>query len=66
MPAASQERTYKVVLNPQEDYSLWPLDDENPPGWRDAGKNGTKADCLTYIEEVWTKLSPLKGAATGK
>ncbi|MEA2999692.1 MAG: MbtH protein [Sphingomonadales bacterium] len=32
---------------------------ENPPGWRDAGKSGPKAECLAYIEEVWTDMRPL-------
>ena len=43
---------YKVVLNHKEQYSIWPVDRENPLGWRDAGKSGTKAECLAYIKEV--------------
>jgi MbtH protein len=35
------------------------LDRDNPRGWRDAGKTGTKAECLAYIEEVWTDMRPL-------
>ncbi len=50
---------YKVVLNQEEQYSIWPADRDNPPGWRDAGKDGTKAECLAYIEEVWTDMRPL-------
>jgi MbtH protein len=50
---------YKVVLNHEEQYSIWPADRENPAGWRDAGKVGTKAECLAYIEEVWTDMRPL-------
>lgn len=51
--------TYKVVLNHEEQYSIWPADRDNPLGWRDAGKSGPKADCLAYIEEVWTDMRPL-------
>jgi MbtH-like protein len=29
---------YKVVLNHEEQYSIWPADHENPLGWRDVGK----------------------------
>jgi uncharacterized protein YbdZ (MbtH family) len=50
---------YKVVVNHEEQYSLWPADRENPLGWRDAGKSGSKADCLAYVEEVWTDMRPL-------
>ena len=50
---------YKVVVNHEEQYSIWPAQRENPSGWRDAGKSGTKADCLAYIKEVWTDMRPL-------
>jgi len=51
--------TYKVVLNHEEQYSIWPADRENALGWHDAGKAGTKEECLAYIEEVWTDMRPL-------
>lgn len=51
--------TYKVVLNHEEQYSIWPAGRENALGWTDAGKSGTKAECLAYIEEVWTDMRPL-------
>ena len=50
---------YKVVLNHEEQYSIWPADRENPLGWLDAGKSGTKQECLDYIGEVWTDMRPL-------
>jgi MbtH protein len=50
---------YKVVVNHEEQYSIWPADRDNPLGWRDAGKRGTKAECLAYIKEVWTDMRPL-------
>jgi MbtH protein len=50
---------YKVVVNHEEQYSIWPADRENPRGWIDAGKNGLKAECLAYIKEVWTDMRPL-------
>jgi MbtH protein len=51
--------TYRVVTNHEEQYSIWPADRENPPGWRDGGKTGTKAECLGYINDVWTDMRPL-------
>jgi MbtH protein len=50
---------YKVVVNHEEQYSIWLADQENPLGWNDAGQQGTKAECLTYIQEVWTDMRPL-------
>jgi MbtH protein len=50
---------YKVVVNHEEQYSIWPVHKENPLGWRDAGKSGVKAECLSYIDEVWTDMRPL-------
>jgi MbtH protein len=50
---------YKVVLNHEEQYSIWPADRENPLGWRDAGKSGPKQECLEYIKTVWTDMRPL-------
>lgn len=50
---------YKVVVNSEEQYSIWPVDQENPSGWREAGKSGSKAECLAYIKEVWTDMRPL-------
>ena len=50
---------YKVVLNHEEQYSIWPVERDNPLGWNDAGKSGSKAECLAYIKEVWTDMRPL-------
>lgn len=50
---------YKVVLNHEEQYSIWLADRENALGWLDAGKSGTKEECLAYINEVWTDMRPL-------
>lgn len=50
---------YKVVLNHEEQYSIWPADRDNPLGWRDEGKVGPKAECLEHIEKVWTDMRPL-------
>lgn len=51
--------TYKVVVNHEEQYSIWPVDRENPLGWEDRGPSGSKPECLAYIKEVWTDMRPL-------
>lgn len=50
---------YKVVVNHEEQYSIWPADRENALGWRDVGKSGPKDECLAYIREMWTDMRPL-------
>jgi MbtH protein len=50
---------HKVVINGEEQYSIWPADRENAKGWQDAGKSGPKAECLAYIKAVWTDMRPL-------
>ena len=50
---------YKVVVNHEEQYSIWFADRDLPSGWKDAGKEGLKEDCLAYIEQVWTDMRPL-------
>jgi MbtH protein len=56
-----QEQTdsFKVVVNHEEQYSIWPAERENAPGWRDAGRTGSKEECLAFIESVWTDMRPL-------
>lgn len=49
---------YRVVVNHEEQYSIFPMHREIPAGWTDAGKQGTKAECLAHIEQVWTDMRP--------
>ena len=59
-PASSGDSatTYTVVVNHEEQYSVWPADREVAAGWRAIGKSGTKPDCLAYIKEVWPDQRP--------
>lgn len=52
-------RLYKVVVNHEEQYSLWPDYKDIPPGWNDTGKRGLKQECLNYIKQVWIDMRPL-------
>jgi MbtH protein len=54
-----QDGELTVVVNHEEQNSIWPADRDVPLGWRQAGKQGSKAECLAYIEEVWTDMRPL-------
>ena len=51
--------TYKVVVNHEEQYSIWPAERDSPLGWSDLNKVGTKEECLAFIKEVWTDMRPL-------
>lgn len=50
---------YRVVVNHEGQYSIWPADRERPLGWREVGEMGSKEECLDYIERVWTDMRPL-------
>jgi MbtH protein len=50
---------FRVVVNHEEQYSIWPEYRELPRGWREIGKSGKRDECLAYIEEVWTDMRPL-------
>lgn len=50
--------TYEVVMNDEEQYSIWPADRELPLGWTAVGTPGLKPQVLAWIEEVWTDMRP--------
>ena len=52
-------RTYAVVVNHDEQYSIWLAERELPHGWRATGVTGPKQQCLDHIGEVWTDMRPL-------
>jgi MbtH protein len=55
---AEGDREYSVVVNDEEQYSVWPAGTVVPAGWRPVGHTGSKADCLAYIDQVWTDMRP--------
>lgn len=55
----SPDTRFLVVVNHEEQYSIWPDYKEVPEGWRAVDKQGTKEECLAYIESVWTDMRPL-------
>jgi MbtH protein len=50
---------FAVVVNHEEQYSIWPADREVPAGWRKEGTVGTKPACLERIQQLWTDMRPL-------
>lgn len=59
MSWGDENTVYDVVLNHEEQYSIWPTYKSLPAGWRAEGKQGSKAECLAYIDEVWVDMRPL-------
>jgi MbtH protein len=67
MAESEQEHhtSYAVVVNHEQQYSIWPLGREIPAGWRAVGVEGGKSECLAHIAEVWTDLRPLSARRGG-
>ncbi|MGW4905285.1 MbtH family protein [Streptomyces sp. NPDC004270] len=59
MPEEKDLTTYQVVVNPEEQFSIWPVTRELPGGWRADGITGTREECLDHIEQVWSDIRPL-------
>jgi MbtH protein len=55
----TSEEIYVVVVNHEEQYSIWPEYKAIPTGWKTVGRSGLKQDCLDYIKETWTDMRPL-------
>jgi MbtH protein len=54
-----EHKVYKTVVNHEGQYSIWFADRDLPCGWMEAGKTGTKEECLAFIKEVWTDMRPI-------
>lgn len=59
MSWGDEKTEFLVVVNDEEQYSIWPSYKAVPAGWRVEGKRGLKAECLAYIDETWTDMRPL-------
>jgi len=55
----NENARFLVVINHEQQYSIWPDYKDVPQGWRSAGKQGSKEECLAHIESVWTDMRPL-------
>lgn len=54
----SIELLHKVLVNSEEQYSIWPANRENPKGWYDVGIGGTRSSCLDWISKNWEDIRP--------
>jgi MbtH protein len=59
MTDEQDDTIYRVVVNHEEQYSIWPDFKELPLGWTECGFTGKKDECLAHIKEVWTDMRPL-------
>jgi MbtH protein len=59
MSIDSENTQFRVVINHEEQYSLWPDYKAIPDGWKSVGVEGNKQTCLDYIEATWTDMRPL-------
>ena len=58
MSEPEDTRRYTVVVNDEEQYSLWPEDRDLAPGWRREGTAGSKQECLDHIKQIWVDMRP--------
>ncbi|MFE3853488.1 MbtH family protein [Streptomyces griseorubiginosus] len=54
----TDDRTYRVVRNDEDQYSIWWAERDLPAGWSAEGTEGTREECLARIAEVWTDMRP--------
>ncbi|MGX1885304.1 MbtH family protein [Streptomyces sp. NPDC055287] len=60
-----QEGRFAVVINDEEQYSIWPEGRDVPDGWRGTGVSGSRAECLAHVDDVWTDQRPLSVRRAG-
>jgi len=56
--SSDTDTLYEVVVNDEDQYSVWPSGRDVPAGWRTIGVSGTRDECLDHIEQVWTDMRP--------
>ncbi|KNB49472.1 MbtH family protein [Streptomyces caatingaensis] len=59
MSTEERAQEWAVVVNDEEQYSVWPADRPAPAGWHETGRHGTREECLEHIAQVWTDMRPL-------
>jgi MbtH protein len=52
-------QSYVVLINDEEQYSLWLSHKDIPAGWKSVGVSGSKTECMEYVDKVWTDITPL-------
>ncbi|HEX5496058.1 MAG TPA: MbtH family NRPS accessory protein [Mycobacteriales bacterium] len=54
----AEDITYTVVVNDEDQYSIWEAGRPIPAGWQEEGFSGPKQDCLAHVDQVWTDMRP--------
>lgn len=54
----SSPNAFSVVINDEEQYSIWPVGNVLPNGWLTTGAKGSKDECLSFIKDAWTDMRP--------
>lgn len=49
---------FKVLINVEEQYGLFPDALPVPGGWRETGQSGSESECVAYVEAHWTDMRP--------
>lgn len=57
-PFDDDHGTFVVLVNGEEQYSLWPTFADIPDGWHRVFGEASRAACLEYVEQNWTDLRP--------
>ncbi|MEU8792998.1 MbtH family protein [Streptomyces sp. NPDC048643] len=57
-PFDDEDGRFYVVVNDEEQHSLWPAFAEVPAGWRVVFGEAARAEALEYVESNWTDLRP--------
>ena len=58
MKDLEDKRRYRVVMNDEDQYSIWPIEGDMPLGWQATGFVGDRVSCLSHIDEVWADMRP--------
>ena len=59
-------RPYVVLVNHEEQYSLWLDGKDIPNGWKQVYGPGDKEECLEHVRKVWTDMTPLSLRTTNQ
>jgi uncharacterized protein YbdZ (MbtH family) len=57
-PFDDETGTFLVLVNDEDQHSLWPAFADSPAGWRKVFGEASRAECLVHVEEHWTDIRP--------
>jgi MbtH protein len=63
-PFDDAEGTFVVLVNDEDQHSLWPVNIAVPAGWRVVFGEAGRQECLDYVEANWTDIRPRSARST--